>query len=72
MSDIEKVKQLRKSTGAGFKDCNSALKESNGNIDKAIEILRVKGIAKDSKDISKSKNDSITLKSEKPSDKKII
>ena len=28
MSDIEKVKQLRKSTGAGFKDCNSALKES--------------------------------------------
>ena len=26
MSDIEKVKQLRKSTGAGFKDCNAALK----------------------------------------------
>ena len=46
MSDIEKVKQLRKSTGAGFKDCNAALKESNGDLDKAAEILRVKGIAK--------------------------
>ena len=46
MSDIDKVKQLRKSTGAGFKDCNSALKESNGDLDKAVEILRVKGIAK--------------------------
>ena len=49
MSDIEKVKQLRQSTGAGFKDCNSALKESNGDLDKAVEILRVKGIAKASK-----------------------
>ena len=28
MSDIEKIKKLRQSTGAGFKDCNSALKES--------------------------------------------
>ncbi len=36
MSDIEKVKKLRQSSGAGFKDCNSALKESNGDIDKAI------------------------------------
>ena len=43
MSDIEKVKQLRKSTGAGFKDCNAALKESSGDIDKAAEILRIKG-----------------------------
>tara|TARA_Y100000590_G_scaffold45657_1_gene48513 strand:+ start:7205 stop:8056 length:852 start_codon:yes stop_codon:yes gene_type:complete len=53
MSQIEKVKQLRQSTGAGFKDCNSALNESNGNIDKAIEILRVKGIAKASKKMSR-------------------
>ena len=52
MSDIEKVKQLRKSTGAGFKDCNAALKESNGDLDKAAEILRVKGIAKASKKMS--------------------
>ncbi len=49
MSDIEKIKKLRQSTGAGFKDCNLALKESNGNIDKAVEILRIKGVSKASK-----------------------
>ena len=49
MSDIENVKKLRQSTGAGFKDCNAALKESNGDLKKASEILRVKGIAKASK-----------------------
>ena len=43
MSDIEKVKKLREVTGAGFKDCNSAVKESKGDLDKAIEILRIKG-----------------------------
>ena len=53
MSDIEKIKQLRQSTGAGFKDCNAAIKESNGDIDKAIEILRVKGVAKASKKMSR-------------------
>ena len=42
MSDIEKVKKLREATGAGFKDCNLAIKESNGDLDKAVEILRVK------------------------------
>ena len=49
MSDIEKIKKLRQSTGAGFKDCSSALQESNGDLDKASEILRVKGISKASK-----------------------
>ena len=53
MSDLDKVKQLRKSTGAGFKDCNAALDESKGDIDKAIEILRVKGISKASKKMSR-------------------
>ena len=37
MSDIEKVKQLREATGAGFKDCNSAVKESNGDLEKAVD-----------------------------------
>ena len=46
MSDIEKVKKLRNATGAGIKDCNLAIKESGGDLDKAIEILRVKGISK--------------------------
>ena len=59
MSDIEKVKQLRKSTGAGFKDCNDALKESNGDLEKAAEILRVKGIAKASKKMSRSAKEGV-------------
>ena len=49
MSDIENIKKLRQSTGAGFKDCNSALKESNGDLDKAAEILRVKVLQKHQK-----------------------
>ena len=53
MSDIEKVKQLREATGAGFKDCNLAVKESGGDLDKAVEILRVKGISKASKKMSR-------------------
>ena len=61
MSDIEKVKQLRKSTGAGFKDCNAALKESDGDLDKAAEILRVKGIAKASKKMSRSAKEGVVL-----------
>ena len=46
MSDIEKVKKLREATGAGFKDCNLAIKESKGDLDKAVEILRIKGLDK--------------------------
>ncbi len=61
MSDIEKVKQLRKSTGAGFKDCNAALKESNGDLDKASEILRIKGIAKASKKMSRSATEGVLV-----------
>ena len=64
MSDIEKVKQLRKLTGAGFKDCNSALKESNGDLDKAAEILRVKGIAKASKKMSRSATEGVVVSDE--------
>ena len=53
MKDLEKVKKLREATGAGFKDCNLAIKESDGNLDKAVEILRVKGISKASKKMSR-------------------
>ena len=59
MSDLEKIKNLRKSTGAGFKDCSSALKESNGDIDKAIEILRIKGIAKASKKMTRNAKEGV-------------
>lgn len=43
------VKDIRDTTGAPFIDCKKALEETKGNIDKAIEILRVKGLAKVSK-----------------------
>ena len=59
MSDIEKVKKLREATGAGFKDCNLAIKESGGDIDKAIEILRVKGISKASKKMSRDAKEGV-------------
>ena len=59
MSDIEKVKQLREATGAGFKDCNLAVKESGGDLDKAVEILRVKGISKASKKMSRDAKDGV-------------
>ena len=61
MSDIENIKKLRQSTGAGFKDCNAALKESNGNLDKAAEILRVKGIAKASKKMSRDAKEGVIV-----------
>jgi elongation factor Ts len=59
MSDIDKVKQLREATGAGFKDCNLAVKESGGDLDKAVEILRVKGISKASKKMSRDAKEGV-------------
>jgi len=59
MSDIEKIKKLRISTGAGFKDCNLAIKEANGDLDKAVEILRVKGISKASKKMSREAKEGV-------------
>jgi elongation factor Ts len=45
----EMVKQLRDKTGAGMMDCKAALAESNGDVDKAVEVLRKRGIASASK-----------------------
>ena len=59
MSDLEKIKKLRQNTGAGFKDCSSALEEANGNLDKASEILRVKGISKASKKMSREAKEGV-------------
>ena len=59
MGDIEKVKKLREATGAGFKDCNLAIKESKGDLDKAVEILRVKGISKASKKMSRDAREGV-------------
>ena len=59
MIDLESVKKLRNTTGAGFKDCNSALKEAAGNLEKAIEILRIKGVSKASKKMSREANEGL-------------
>ena len=69
MSNIEKIKKLREATGAGFKDCNLAIKESNGDLDKAIEILRIKGISKASKKMSRDAKEGVVAVS--GDDKKI-
>jgi len=61
MSNIENIKKLRQSTGAGFKDCNLALKESNGDLEKALEVLRVKGITKASKKMSRDAKEGVIL-----------
>tara|TARA_Y100000768_G_scaffold67435_1_gene47158 strand:- start:603 stop:1454 length:852 start_codon:yes stop_codon:yes gene_type:complete len=61
MSDVEKVKKLREVTGAGFKDCNQAIKDSNGDLDKAVEILRVKGISKASKKMSRDAKEGVVV-----------
>jgi len=43
---LESVKKLRQVTGVGFKDCKLAIDESGGDLEKAIDFLRKKGIAK--------------------------
>ena len=50
---LDKVKKLRELTGVGFKDCKNALDENNGDIEKSIEFLRKKGIAKANKKIER-------------------
>tara|TARA_B100001123_G_C15286030_1_gene1015663 strand:+ start:716 stop:1570 length:855 start_codon:yes stop_codon:yes gene_type:complete len=58
-NDVNKIKKLRLNTGAGFKDCSAALKESNGNLEKAVEILRIKGISKATKKMSRDANEGV-------------
>ena len=61
MNDVKKIKKLRQSTGAGFKDCNAAIKESAGDLDKAVEILRIKGVAKASKKMSRDAKEGVIV-----------
>lgn len=53
MSTLDAVKKLRFKTSAGMMECSAALKEAAGNIEKAIEILRKKGITKAAKKASR-------------------
>ncbi len=58
MSSItELIKELREKTGAGFLDCKKSLEENNNNIEKSIEALRKKGLAKASKKSDRTANE---------------
>ena len=56
---MEQIKQLREITGAGMVDCKKALDETGGDLDKAIEVLRKKGIAKAAKRTDRETNEGV-------------
>ena len=58
---LDNIKKLRELTGVGFKDCKSALDENNGNIEKSIEFLRKKGIAKATKKMNRTAAEGLVL-----------
>ncbi len=58
---LNNIKKLREMTGVGFKDCKAALDETNGSIEKSIEFLRKKGIAKASKKMSRTASEGLAL-----------
>tara|TARA_X000000950_G_scaffold98059_1_gene123978 strand:+ start:741 stop:1607 length:867 start_codon:yes stop_codon:yes gene_type:complete len=62
---LDNIKKLREMTGVGFKDCKVALDESKGDIEKSIEFLRKKGIAKASKKMSRTASEGLALVKEK-------
>ena len=69
---LEKVKKLRELTGVGFKDCKNAIDENNGDIDKSIEFLRKKGIAKANKKMERVAADGLIAICEKENKFSII
>ena len=67
MSDkdtLNNIKKLRELTGVGFKDCKAALDETKGNLEKSVEYLRKKGIAKASKKMSRTASEGLVLVNE--------
>ena len=58
---LENVKKLREITGVGFKDCKLAIDETGGDIEKSIEFLRKKGIAKASNKMSRTASEGLCL-----------
>jgi elongation factor Ts len=69
---LESVKKLREITGVGFKDCKLAIDETKGDLDKAIEFLRKKGIAKASNKMSRTASEGLCLVEEKNGEVSII
>ena len=63
--NLENIKKLREITGVGFSDCKLAIAENNGDIEKSIEYLRKKGIAKASKKMSRVAAEGLALLNEK-------
>ena len=58
---LDNIKKLREMTGVGFKDCKLALDETKGDLEKSIEFLRKKGIAKASKKMSRTASEGLAL-----------
>ena len=58
---LDNIKKLREMTGVGFKDCKVALDETKGDIEKSVEFLRKKGIAKASKKMSRTASEGLAL-----------
>ena len=71
-NSLEKIKKLRELTGVGFKDCKNALDENNGDIDKSIDFLRKKGIAKANKKMERVAADGLVCIFEKDSNFSMI
>ena len=71
-NSLKKIKELREVTGVGFKDCKSAIDESNGDIEKAIILLRKKGIAKATKRMSRVAAEGLIYITEKDNKYSII
>ena len=69
---LENIKKLREMTGVGFKDCKVALDETSGDIEKSIEFLRKKGIAKASKKMSRTASEGLALVKEKDGEISLI
>ena len=69
---LDNIKKLREMTGVGFKDCKIALDETKGNIEKSIEFLRKKGIAKASKKMNRTASEGLVLVKEKDGQISII
>ncbi|MBD1172128.1 elongation factor Ts [Pelagibacterales bacterium SAG-MED05] len=69
---LDNIKKLRELTGVGFKDCKAALDDSKGDIEKSIEFLRKKGIAKASKKMSRTASEGLALVTEKENKVSII
>ena len=69
---LDNIKKLREMTGVGFKDCKVALEENKGDIDKSIEFLRKKGIAKASKKMSRTASEGLALVEEEKGEISII